>query len=152
MILDLRSRIAAVLDRTADRVAQLVQGLSEQDVGDRLHGLAPIAWQVGHIATIDGKAITRIGGISPVPEAYLPLFDTGTGSEGTYPPLADLLSILAKCNEETRSFALEGDLNRPVAGVRSYASAGEALLFLNYHRGYHIGKITTLRALLGRRL
>lgn len=49
-----------------------------------------------------------------------------------------------------RQLALEGDLTQRIEGVRSYRSVGEALLFLTYHRGYHIGKITTLRALLGK--
>lgn len=149
---DPRSRIAGLLDRTVDRVAQLVRDVSEEDVRARPHGLAPIAWQVGHIATVDGKALTRAGLASPVPETYPPLFDTGTGREGDYPPLSELLSLLALCNADARTLALEGDLDRPIEGVRSYASPGEALLFLTYHRGYHVGKITTLRALLGKRL
>ena len=148
---DPRGRIAGMLDRTADRVAQLVKDLSEEDVRARPHGLAPVAWQVGHIATVDGKAMTRADLASPIPEAYVPLFDTGTGREGDYPPLAVLLPLLAVCNAQLRTLALEGDLDRPIEGVRSYTSAGEALLFLTYHRGYHIGKVTTLRALLGKR-
>jgi hypothetical protein len=31
---------------------------------------------------------------------------------------------------------------------RNYRTAGEMLVFAIYHRGYHVGKATTLRALL----
>ncbi len=151
-MIDARGRIAGMLDRTADRVAQLVKNLSEEDVGTRPPGLAPIAWQVGHIAVVESKALTRAGLTSPIPETYPPLFDTGTGREGTYPPLAEMLPLLAAANAQLRTLALEGNLDDPIEGVRSYATVGEALLFLIYHRGYHIGKITTLRALLGNRL
>jgi hypothetical protein len=38
-------------------------------------------------------------------------------------------------------------LDAPAEG-RSYSTVEEMLVFAVYHRGYHVGKITTLRALL----
>lgn len=35
-------------------------------------------------------------------------------------------------------------------GAAAYPPLGEVLTFTPYHRGYHIGKMTTLRALLGK--
>ncbi|MDQ7849513.1 MAG: DinB family protein [Armatimonadota bacterium] len=149
-MIDPRGLLAEMLDGTAHRIHRVLTDISEEDARARPQGLAPIVWQVGHIALVDARALVRSGVAVEVPPAFEPLFTAGSGGEADYPPLASVLPVLDRVNDRLRQLALEGDLARKVEGTHSYATAGEALLFLLYHRGYHIGKITTLRALLGK--
>ncbi|MDQ7849053.1 MAG: DinB family protein [Armatimonadota bacterium] len=147
---DPRKLVAEMLEGTLQRVHRGLTDISEEDARARPQGLAPIVWQVGHIALVDARALVRSGVPVEIPPAFEPLFTAGSGEEADYPLLASVLPVLEGVNDRLRQLALEGDLARKVEGTHSYATAGEALLFLLYHRGYHIGKIATLRALLGK--
>jgi len=149
-MIDPRTLLAEMLDGTARRIQRVLTDITEADARARPYGLTPIVWQVGHIALVDARALLRSGVAVEVPAAFEPLFTTGSGGDADYPPLASVVPVLDGVNDRLRQLAREGDLNRTVEGTRSYTTVGEALLFLVYHRGYHIGKITTLRALLGK--
>ncbi len=149
-MIDPRALLAEMLDGTLRRIHRVLTDITEEDARARPQGLAPIVWQVGHMALADARALLRSGVAVEVPPAFESLFTGGSGGEADYPPLAAVLPVLDGVNDRLRHLALEGDLARKVEGAHSYATAGEALLFLLYHRGYHIGKITTLRALLGK--
>lgn len=149
-MIDPRTLLAGMLDGTVARLQRALTDITEEDARARPQGLTPIIWQVGHIAFVDSRALVRNGVPVEVPAAFEPLFTTGSGGEADYPPLAAVVPVLTGLHDRLRQLALEGDLTRSVEGTRSCATVGEALLFLIYHRGYHIGKITTLRALLGK--
>jgi len=145
---DPRGLLAGMLDGTFTRMQRVLTDISEEDGRAGAQGLTPIVWQVGHVALTDSRALTRLGLPVPVPGTYEALFTTGTGGQADYPPLDLVMPVMAQVNAQLRTLALEGNLDQAIEGTRSYRTAGEAIVFLIYHRGYHIGKITTLRALL----
>jgi len=147
---DPRILLSGMLDGTFARAQRVLTDVSEEDARVRPQGLSPVVWQAGHITLTDARSVVRSGVPLEIPASYPGLFDTGTGGDAGYPPLATIVAFLTDVNSEMRRLALEADLNKQVEGSRSYASVGEALAFLLYHRGYHVGKIATLRALLGK--
>lgn len=102
------------------------------------------------MAFVDSRALARCGVAVEVPASYERLFATGSGGGADYPHLASVAPVLLELSDHLRRLALGGGLTQRVEGTRIYASVGEALGFVVYHRGYHIGKITTLRALFGK--
>lgn len=149
--MDARNLLASMLDSTVARVHRALTAISEEDARACPHGLSPIVWQVGHMVLVDSKVLTRSGIAVDTPRSSIALFETGTGGEADYPLLSTVLPLMSDINTQLSRLVLEATLDQPIAGVRSYTSIGEALLFVAYHRGYHIGKIATLRALLGKR-
>ena len=110
-------------------------------------GLSPIIWQAGHLALTDFNFARRADGRSAAPDGYGDLFKPGTGGEAAYPSLAEVKDALQRGQQALEAVARTADLSVPV-DAPSYKTVGEMLIFTYYHRGYHIGKITTLRALL----
>lgn len=145
-----RGLLADMLDGTFTRVQRVLTDITEEDGRAGPQGLTPVVWQVGHIALTDSRALPRLAIPVQIPQTYEALFTTGTGGAADYPPLDSVVPVMAQVNTQLRQTALKGDLDQAIEGTRSYRTAGEALVFLIYHRGYHIGKITTLRALLGK--
>jgi len=147
---DLSTLLAGMLGSTATRIQRVLADVSEEDARARPQGLTPIVWQVGHMAFVDSRVLVRSGVIVEVPASYERSFTTGSGGEADFPPLTAIVPVMMELNDRLQLLAVKGDLTQPIGGTRSYASVGEALGFVVYHRGYHIGKITTLRALLGK--
>jgi hypothetical protein len=112
-----------------------------------LAGLAPIVWQVGHLVWADSSMARRVDGTSGMPDGYADLFKTGTGGDAAYPPLAEVKEALDRAQQSLEAAARTADPATPLE-ARNYSNVGEMLLFACFHRGYHIGKMTTLRALL----
>jgi uncharacterized damage-inducible protein DinB len=110
-------------------------------------GLSPIIWQAGHVATTDFAFARRVDGLTTLPTGYEALFQMGTGGQASYPPLAEVRGALERAQQALEGIAKSAPLDGPVEG-RSYRTVGEMLVFAAYHRGYHVGKVTTLRALL----
>lgn len=135
---------------TADRIRESLQDLRPEEFIARPHGLAPILWQVGHVALSDANLARRAGEPMEIPESYERLFARGTPGDGPYPPPSEVLEFF----EAAQSALLElaaGDLGRPAASpIGAYATVGGAISWNLYHRGYHHGKIMTLRALMGK--
>lgn len=144
-----RDLIRYGLETSYPRVLRCVEDTTDEEAWAAPHGLTPMIWQFGHLAFMDAGYLRRAGGSADVPETYEALFATGTGGAKEYPPLAEIRGFYDGIQRGLLESALEVDLDRPVDG-RSYRTAGEVLTFVAYHRGYHIGKMTTLRALLGK--
>jgi DinB superfamily len=118
--------------------------------------LAPIVWQVGHLAVANRNFIERAG-VTPaaeLPERYGALFKTGTGGAADYPPLSEVVQAFDQTHEALTRALMEARLETPIevppGRPRVFTNIGEMFSFADAHRWYHIGKITSLRALLGK--
>lgn len=118
--------------------------------------LAPIVWQVGHLAVANRVFLERAG-VTPateLPEQYAALFKTGTGGAADYPPLGEVVQAFDETHEALARAVTEAKLETPIevppGRPRVFTNIGEMFSFADAHRWYHIGKITTLRALLGK--
>ncbi len=112
-------------------------------------GLSPIIWQVGHLATQDAY-FARLCGHDFTPDASVEaLFGRGIGGARPYPPLAEVRPIYDAAQGALEEVARTSDLNQPVQ-AKMFKTVGDVVSFACFHRGYHIGKICTLRALLGK--
>lgn len=134
---------------TATRVLRCVEDVSDDEARRTLTNLSPIVWQLGHLALSDGGFLQRGGVVSPAPASFTDLFKTGSGGPAAYPPLAEVKAVFEAAQRELETLARSADLAQRV-DARNYATLGEMLVFAAYHRGYHVGKMTTLRALLGK--
>jgi uncharacterized damage-inducible protein DinB len=137
------------LSATHTRLRRCLEDMSDEEAGRSPSGLTPVAWQVGHVALVDFGFARRADPTTRAPDGYEALFTMGTGGVAAYPPLSELLEAAARAQRLLEAVAHDGRLETAV-DARSYATLGEMLAFAAYHRGYHVGKITTLRALLGK--
>ena len=115
--------------------------------------LSPIIWQVGHLAFANSNFIKRVGVTSAttLPERYPVLFKTGTGGAADYPPLIEVVQAFDDTHEALMRVVAEANLDAPNEGPRGFwNNVAGAFAFSNAHRWYHIGKMTSLRALLGK--
>ena len=145
---DLVAMVRLQLQRSHERVQRCLADLSEEDAQRcPLPRLSPIVWQVGHLALYDGRAVQKAGTVWTGPEAYERLFLAGTGGPAGYPPIWQVRETFDRTHSAILRIAEEADLARPVEG-QMYTNVGGMLIFACVHRGYHIGKMTTLRALL----
>jgi hypothetical protein len=110
-------------------------------------GLSPIVWQAGHTALTDYNMARRADGRTQAPDGYEKLFEMGTGGPAVYPSLSEVREHCTRAQAILEEIAKTANLDAPVDG-RSYSTVHEMLTFAVYHRGYHVGKVTTLRALL----
>lgn len=148
--MDARTFVTYMLGVSHDRLREAVDGVSETDARRVLAGrLTPIIWQVGHLALVDGIYVRRAGGDSPVPARYAELFKQGSGGEQDYPPLPEVWNVFGTTHRALIDRAGGADYQAAV-DAPSYKTVGEMLMYSSYHRGYHIGKIMTLRSLLGK--
>lgn len=114
--------------------------------------VSPIVWQAGHVAYINfsfayGPSQAR----DRAPETYPGLFSTGTGGAAAYPPLAAVVKAVDDSHAALLAAAGEANLNAPNEGpFGAWSNVAEMFAFANSHCWYHIGKINTLRALLGK--
>lgn len=145
-----RSYVRHLLQVTADRILEALADLSDAELRARPHDLAPALWQVGHVAISDAKAAIRAGEGVVVPDGYAALLTRGTSGDAELPPREDVLGFFREAHEHLLRLA-EGDLDRPaVSRSGAYQTVAGGLAYHIYHRGYHHGKIMTLRALLGK--
>ena len=136
------------LTATHTRIHRCLADLIDEEARrSPMAGLAPIVWQVGHLAWADSSMARRVDGGSAAPDGYSDLFKTGTGGEAAYPPLAEVKEVLDRAQQSLEAVARSADPTTPLE-ARNYGNVGEMLVFASYHRGYHMGKMTTLRALL----
>jgi DinB superfamily len=135
------------LDSTHSRVLKCLDDVTEDEARRLPSDLSPIVWQAGHVATTDFAFARRAGGQTPIPANYEALFQMGTGGHAAYPSMAEVRGSLDRAQQILMELAKTANLDAPVEG-RSYSTVGQMLVFAAYHRGYHVGKMTTLRALL----
>ena len=147
--MDSRDVIRFGLTASFTRVLRCVEDVSEAEAGHLPNNLSPMIWQLGHLALSDGGFFRLAGGTSPAPDSFKGFFRTGSGGAADYPPLSDVKPVFEAAQRELERLAQSADLAQRVES-RSFATIGEMLVFAAYHRGYHIGKMTTLRALLGK--
>lgn len=148
--MDEKTYVTYMLGVSHDRLREAVNGVSEADARRLLAGkLTPIVWQVGHLALVDGNYVRRTGGESPVPARFAELFKQGSGGEQDYPPLSEVWNVFDATHRALVDRAGGADYRQPV-DAPVYKTVGEMLTYSSYHRGYHIGKIMTLRSLLGK--
>jgi len=149
-----KAMVAEQLNVTCERLRRAVEGITEQEARRVLEGrLAPIVWQVGHVAVIDAAFVQRGGGSTAVGPRYPELFKQGTGGAADYPPLAEVWGVFSSVHQGLLAVAAEAEYTKPLESpTRVFTNVGEMLIFACYHRGYHVGKTATLRALLGKPL
>jgi uncharacterized damage-inducible protein DinB len=155
--MDNRTLIQHQLATSHQIVKHCLGDISEAEAGELPEALlAPVVWQVGHLAISNKAFIERAGGASApaLPERYAALFKTGTGGPADYPPLPEVVRAFDETHEAlTRAVAeakLETPIEVPPGRPRVFTNVGEMFSFADAHRWYHIGKITSLRALLGK--
>ena len=115
--------------------------------------LSPVSWHPGHLVVIDGDIARQAGRwAAAAPAEYALLFKTGTGGQADYPPLDEIASAFDDTHEALGRALAESKLDAPNEGPGGlWKDVTGMFLFANNHRWYHIGKITSLRALLGKR-
>jgi len=115
--------------------------------------LTPVVWQIGHLALTNTNFIQRAGATSGVtlPARYPEVFKTGTGGPANYPPLSEVVKAFDDTHAALMRTVAETKLETPAEGPRGlWKNYSEMFSFANTHRWYHIGKINSLRALLGK--
>jgi len=115
-------------------------------------GLSPITWQFGHIALVDAMLGQFAGGRFAVPKEFSELFNFGTGGPARYPGFGEVKEAFDGAHQALVQIALEADyetsLDTPLK--KYFGTVGGMLTFTCFHRGWHLGKVTTLRTLLGK--
>lgn len=148
--MDIKELVLYGLRATHTRALRCVDDVTDEEARRRPgDSLASIVWQLGHLALTDKGYLERLGASSSVPESFEGLFKTGTGGPANYPSLVEVRAAFDDGQHRLEAAAQEADFGTPV-DARSYGTVGEMLIFGCYHRGYHIGKMTTLRALFGK--
>ena len=115
--------------------------------------LAPVVWQVGHLAVANTNFLQRAGisSTAALPERYSTLFKTGTGGAADYPSLTEVVKAFDETHEALMRAVSEANLETSTEGPGGlWKNFGQMFAFADAHRWYHIGKITSLRALLGK--
>jgi uncharacterized damage-inducible protein DinB len=137
------------LNATHERISKVLDDLTDDDARRQpAPGLAPIVWQAGHIALIDAQYARRVDQQTAAPAGFEDLFKIGTGGEpAAYPSLSAVRAVVDAAQRAMVAIATTRPASTPVDSPR-YKTVGEMLTFAVYHRGYHVGKITTLRAML----
>jgi DinB family protein len=148
--MDAKGYVTQMLTLSHTRLREAIDGVSDADARRVMAGkLTPVVWQVGHLALVDGIYVRRAGGESPVPTPYAELFKQGSGGEQDYPPLSEVWSVFDTTHRALMDRASGANYEAPI-DQPAYKTVGEMLLYASYHRGYHIGKIMSLRGLLGK--
>lgn len=114
--------------------------------------LSPIVWHAGHVAfTNFSFAVGRRAAPARVPEGYPALFAMGTGGGAGYPALSTVVEVLDDSHTALLAAVTRADLAAPNEGpFGAWSNVAEMFVFAGNHCSYHIGKIATLRALLGK--
>lgn len=137
------------LNATMTRLHRSIGDLTDEEAGrSPIDGLAPIIWQVGHVAFTDAYLARKVDGRSRVPDGYPERFRSGSGGPANYPPLAEVKEVAAASQRSVEELVRATDLATPLESDRYGSNVAELIMFICQHRGYHIGKMNTLRALL----
>ncbi|HEY3246666.1 MAG TPA: DinB family protein [bacterium] len=148
--MDTRDLVLYGLRATGTRALRSIDDVTDDEARRRPgDNLASIIWQLGHLALADKGNLERMGVTSSLLASFTDLFKTGTGGPAAYPPLGEVRTAFEQGQFQLESAAQEADLSQ-VVEARNFGTVGEMLIFACYHRGYHIGKMATLRALFGK--
>jgi len=139
-----------MLQTSVEGLQSLLEDMDEEELAARPQGLAPVVWQVGHVAVFDAQLARQAGRPVDIPLGWEALFAKGSSGEGPLPPMERVMGLLRTANDQLVELCAT-DLARPVVTSSGQAAPlARALVFHLFHRGYHAGKIMTLRALLGK--
>src|SRR5690625_2646948 len=121
--MDLLELILSQLQMIAGVMQSAVsEGITEEEAVARPDNLAPIVWQVEHIAYYEALLVAEVTDSEPdVPEVYGELFTQGSSGGGEFPPLAEVVETLKRSQAAVQRLA-DGDLNKPLAGEPLYAT------------------------------
>jgi len=134
------------------RLRRCADDLTDEEARRVLAGtLLPVTWQIGHLAVVDTSFVNRAGGRHECPGGYTEMFRPGSVGTAQYPPFPDVWAAFETAHQALLRTAGGADLDAAAeSSAGTYTNVGEMLIFACVHRGYHIGKITSLRALLGK--
>lgn len=152
--MDTRALIQQQLTTSHQILKYCVSDISDEDARRMPDAtLSPVIWQVGPLAAANAHIMQRAG-IAPAPSlpaTYPDLFKPGTGGKADYPPLDAVTRVFDATHEALMRVVAEADLDTPNEGPRGlWKNVAEMFGFSNTHRWYHIGKVSSLRALLGK--
>jgi len=151
--MQLNDAILGQLRLTYQFVLESLEELTEEEaLRSPVGNLSPVIWQVGHLAWAENLDASRVDHAVVIPPSFEQMFRTGTGGSGNYPPLEKVTAAYVAAHEVLVEIARSGDLAKVIEGRRRSYPVSDLLLFACYHRGYHTGKIATLRGLLGKSL
>ena len=138
------------INRTNRILLRTLEDLSADELQrSPVSNLSPVIWQVGHVAATDAYFARMCGADVTVPEAFMGLFGRNTGGAKPYPGLVDVKPVYETGQQALVALAQSTEMGRAVES-KNFKTVADALSFNCFHRGYHIGKICTLRALMGR--
>ena len=138
------------INRTNRILLRTLEDLSEEELQrSPTGGLSPVIWQVGHIAATDAYFARMCGADAAVPEEFAGLFGRNSGGPRPYPQLADVKPVYSAGQQTLETLTRSAEMGRAIES-KNFKTVADALSFNCFHRGYHIGKICTLRALMGR--
>lgn len=114
--------------------------------------LSPIVWHAGHVAFSNFSfALGRQAAPARVPEGYPALFAMGTGGDADYPAFSAVVEVLDDSHAALLAAVAGADLDAANEGpFGAWSNLAEMFAFASNHCSYHVGKIATLRALLGK--
>lgn len=148
--MEMRELFRQQLQSSGKITLTVTKDVTEEEAVERPHGLAPIVWQVGHVTYYDAVLISQVlGGEPDVPAEYAELFKQGSSGEGDFPAFADVRAVAERVQAKMLELA-DVDPLQELDGGSLYSNVGGALMFTLQHRGWHTGKIMTLRALIGK--
>jgi hypothetical protein len=118
----------------------------------------PLAWHLGHLASVEDEVAQLFGADgSVVPARLRTVCATGAPqpqADTTYPPLTDLWVLLERTHERLLELVERGapeDLDRaPRTPNKFFTSLGQAVYEAALHETYHVGEIGALRKALGK--
>ena len=130
---------------TQARVMKLTSDSGPDQLVERPGNLAPILWQVGHIAISEAGVMGSLGHKINYDKDIAKTFSNGTNGEGPFPEKEEVFKYFEEIQKEMMSLC-EEDLTAPLNGANKYFGEnwGEVLTFMHGHRNYHIGKISSL--------
>lgn len=130
--------LRTVGDLTEDEMQRVMAG-----------GLSPVIWQIGHVVATDVYFARLCGSDVTLPDGFNSLFGRGTGGAKPYPSLSEIKPVYERGQSALEAIVQSIEMSRAVES-KNFKTVADAVSFNCFHRGYHIGKICTLRALLGR--
>lgn len=149
-----RETMRQQLDNTHGALLAATEGLSADEMTRiAAPGLAPVIWQLGHLAAAEAWIGGFAGGTFAPPKEFSELFGSGTGTApARYPSFAQVKEAFAGANQSLVKIALEADYETKTDTPlnKYFGTIGAMLPFLLFHRGWHMGKVTTLRTMLGK--
>jgi hypothetical protein len=138
------------INRTNRILLRTLEDLSADELQrSPVSGLSPVIWQVGHVAATDAYFARMCGADVTLLEEFRGLFGRNSGGAKPYPGLVEVKPVYEMGQQTLEALTQSAEMGRAVES-KNFKTVADALSFNCFHRGYHIGKICTLRALMGR--